>query len=225
MGREYRTLFFDLDDTLFDYTGDEKRCIEKVLHAHGVTPDFDIFEKYYSLDDWQIFKLGSINPKTIISGRFARMLQIMNINDHASQMIDEFYEGMIASHSLKDFAIKLLEYLVKKHYKLYITANGYSDIQRKRIKDAKIEKYFNGIFISEEMNIRKPCKAFFDYIINRIPESNLKHILLIGDAPTADILGGINAKIDTAWLNNGICSCKYKYTYELKNLKELTSIL
>lgn len=225
MDKEYKSLFFDLDDTLFDYTGDEKRSIKKIFHNYGIVFNDDIFDLYYSIDDWQVFKMGCINSKTMITGRFSRMIEILEINDNSTQMIDEFYNEMISSHSLKGFAAGLLEYLVNKQYKLYITTNGYSDIQRKRIKDAKIEQYFNDIFISEEMNVRKPCKAFFDYVINRIPESNPKNILIIGDAPTSDILGGINARIDTVWLNNGNGKCNFKYTYQFKSLKELTYML
>lgn len=226
MERIYKTLFFDLDDTLFDYTGDEKRCIKKVMEGHGMMVDDDIFELYYSIDDWQLFTMGDINSKTVITDHFRRMLKMLETkSEEISVMADEFYEAMFLSHRLKYGALKTLEYLKDKGYKLYITSNGYSDIQRKRIQDAKIEQYFNGVFISEEMDLRKPGRAFFNYVFNRIPESNHKNILIIGDAPTSDILGGINAGVDTCWLNDRDKKCKYKYTYQIKSLKELMNIL
>ena len=153
------------------------------------------------------------------------LFKSFRVNNLSEDMVDSFYEAMLSSHKLKSGALKLLSYLKEKKYKLYITSNGYTEIQKKRIRDSKIEKYFDGIFISEEMDLRKPGKAFFNYVFNRIPESNLKNILMIGDAPTSDILGGINAGIDTCWVNNSDKNCKYTYTYKIKNLNELMTIL
>lgn len=226
MEKIYRTLLLDLDDTLFDYTGDEKRCISKVLEKHGMLISNDIFELYYSIDDWQLFTMGDINSKTVITDHFRRMLKMLEVkSEKIAVMADEFYEAMINSHRLKYGARKILEYLSEKGYKLYIISNGYSDFQRKRIKDAKIEKFFEGIFISEEIDLRKPGEAFFNYVYNRIPESNLKNVLIIGDAPTTDVLCGINAGVDTCWLNDRGRTCKYKYTYKISKLNELTKIL
>lgn len=225
MDKVYRTLFFDLDDTLFDYTGDEKRCIKKVFEKHGMTVDNDVYELYYSIDDWQLFVMGNINSKTIITDHFSRMLKMLEVKgETADKMVDEFFQCMLSSHRLKAGAKEVLEYLYKKGYSLYITSNGYPDIQRKRIEDSGIGKYFKGIFISEEIDLRKPGKAYFQYVFNRVPESNRKRVLIIGDAPTSDILGGINAGIDTCWLASAD-TCKYKYTHKIKNLKELMNFL
>lgn len=224
--KSYKTIFLDLDDTLFDYTGDEKRAIAKVLSAHGMLVDDDVFEFYYSIDDWQIFSMGNITPNSIISDHFRRLLKYFEVSDeNIAKWGDEFYDVMINSHRLKYGAKKMLDYLKEKKYKLYITSNGHSEFQRKRIKDSGIEGYFNGIFISEEMDLRKPSKSYFDYVMARIPESNRKNVLLIGDAPTTDVLAGINSGIDVCWLNDKKRKCRYKYTYQIKGLKDLTKIL
>ena len=226
MEKTYKILFFDLDDTLLDYTGDEKKCIEKVFEIHGMTISDDVFELYYSIDDWQLFTMGNITAKTVITDHFRRMLKMLEVSsDEISDMCDEFYEAMYSSFTLKDGVLELLNYLKDKNYKLYITSNGFSEIQRNRIEKSGIGKYFDNVYISEEIDLRKPGKAFFNYVFNRVPESKLKNVLIIGDAPTSDILGGINSGIDTCWLNNKNGKCKYKFTYEIDNLKELMNIL
>ncbi len=188
--------------------------------------DDDIIELYYSIDDWQIFEMGNITSKSIISDHFRRMLKMLEFNDEdIAALGDEFYEIMINSHRLKYGARKVLEDLKSKGYRLYIACNGRSDFQRKRIKDSGISDYFNNIFISEEMDVRKPGKAYTDYIMARIPESNRKKVLIIGDAPTTDVLTGINGGIDVCWLNDKNGKCRYKYTYQIKSLKALTEIL
>lgn len=226
MEKTYKVLFFDLDDTLLDYTGDEKRCITKVFESHGMTVADDVFELYYSIDDWQLFTMGNITAKTVITDHFRRMLKILEVkSEEISVMSDEFYEAMYNSCSLKNDALKVLKYLKEKNYKLYITSNGYSDFQRARIEKSGVGKYFDGVYISEEIDLRKPGKAFFNYVFNRVPESKLKNVLIIGDAPTSDVLGGINAGIDTCWLDDKNAKCKYKFTYKIGKLNELMNIL
>lgn len=211
---------------MLDYTGDEKRCIERVLKKHGMTASADIFALYYGINDWQHFSLGNISAKTVITDHFSRMLQGFRLTpEEITVMVDEFYKEMLSSHRLKYGARKLLNGLKEKGYKLYITSNGYSDFQRRRIKDAKIEQYFEDIFISEEIDLRKPGKAYFKYVIDRIPESKLQNILLVGDAPTTDVLGGLNIGIHTCWLNDKGRKTKFRYTYQIKSLAELSRLL
>ena len=50
-------------------------------------------------------------------------------------------------------------------------------------------------------------------------------MLVVGDSPTSDILGGINSGIDTCWYNPNKMESKYKPTYEIRALEELKNIL
>lgn len=49
----------------------------------------------------------------------------------------------------------MLEELYGK-YRLYLASNGIAKVQHSRIDSAGIEKYFDGLFISEEIGGRKP---------------------------------------------------------------------
>ncbi len=224
--RKYRTLLFDLDDTLLDYTGDEKRCIIKVFDNNSIIAPENVYELYYSIDDWQEFSMGNITPKAIMCDHFRRLCQMLDINEgKIPSLCDEFYENFENCHRLKYGARKVLNYLKDKGYRIYIITNGFSEFIRKRIKDAKLEKYFDDIFVSEELDVRKPNKVFFDRVIARIGESKRQNILIIGDAPTTDVLSGINAGIDVCWLNDRDKYCNRKHRFEIKALKELINIL
>lgn len=225
MNRQYKTLFFDLDDTLLDYTGDEKRCIKSVLESYGQKVTEDIYDLYFSIDDWQLFQMGNLNAKSIVTDHFVRLLDMLEMQSKAKEMGQKFYDCMLHSHRIKVGARDVLQYLREKDYKMYITSNGFSDMERIRLKDAGMEQYFDGIFISEEIDQRKPGKSYFDYVCHRIPYSNHSQILLIGDAPTTDVLSGLNAGIDTCWFDHLGKSCKYKYTYKISHLKDLKTIL
>ena len=132
---------------------------------------------------------------------------------------------MQKSRSVTTDARKVLTSLRKRGYRVYLTANGYSDFQRNRLELADLTKYFDGIFISEEADVRKPCKAFYDYVMSRIPESNSSKVLVVGDAQSTDILGARNARMDSCWYNPNHNVPKYQSTYEIDDINQLLLLL
>lgn len=225
--RKYNSIFFDLDDTLLDYSAQERESVITVLQNHGLNYSQDILTLFEEINDWHTFELGKvITCFDVITNRFLRLAKILEYKgEELLTMQNEFYDLMCKNHKVKSGVIKTLRYLKEKGYKLYITSNGYPEFQYKRIKSSRISKFFNGIFLSEEIGVKKPATAFFDYVMNRIPESDRSKVLIVGDAPTADILGGINSKIDTCFLADSNKNCKYSYTFKIGKLTDLINIL
>ena len=225
MNRRYNSLFFDLDDTLLDFTFDEKNAILTTLEKYELPCGEDVYITYTEIENWQVFNLGcDINSKTMVTSRFKVLLKMLEATN-TEEIIDYYYSLISKSHKLKKGTLKVLSYLKNKGYKLYLTTNGFPEFQYKRIKASRISGYFDGIFISEEIGSAKPSSSFFNYVMNHIPESNRSKVLIIGDAPTADILGGINSKIDTCFLSENNKVCRFKYTYKIKNISDLLEIL
>ena len=79
--------------------------------------------------------------------------------------------------------------------------NGTARVQQGRIADAGIEKYFDGIFISELIGADKPSKAFFEACFEKIPDFHKEKTVLVGDSLSSDIRGGKNAGLFTVWYN------------------------
>lgn len=227
MSKRYNCILFDLDDTLLSYSKEEENCILKVLENHGLPHSEDVITLYNEINDWHTFELGrEITCFDVIVNHFAKLLKMLEVKGELfDSCLNEFYDGMKKSSKLNKGAIKTLKYLKEKGYKLYIAANGFPEFQYPRIKKARIFNLFDGFFISEEIGHKKPSPAFFNFVFSRIPESNRSKVLMVGDAPTADILGGINAKFDTVWLSRGRKRCSYKSTYTVKNIEELINIL
>ena len=222
---KYNSLFFDLDDTLLDYSFDEHRAVKETLEEFGYECNEDVFELYETVQDWPSFEFGNINAETFLSSRFSRLLKALEVESDRKKMISVFFGKILKYHKTVAGAKALIKSLYEKGYKLYLTTNGFSQVQRARLKRSGFQKYFSGVFISEEIDLRKPSKAFFDYVFNRIPESNRRKVLIIGDAQTADILGGYNAGMDTCWYNPHGKQGKYKATYSVRTLKSIEKIL
>ena len=123
-------------------------------------------------------------------------------------------------------AEQLLRELSSK-YRLYLASNGAAAVQNPRLDDAGIRKYFQGIFISEEIGADKPSKAFFDACFAAIPNFRVEEAAMVGDSLTSDIRGGHNAGLRTVWFN---CHGKepradIRPDYVIQNLSDLIPLL
>ncbi len=223
--KRYNVVFFDLDDTLFDTSGDEIRAIEAVFKKHGLPFGADVVDAYNNRTPWQAFTLGEYDAKAEFTARFVQLLDNLSVKDNRQQLIDDYFELMEQSNTVNEGVCEVLDELKANGYKLYITANGYSDFQRNRIASSKIADRFDGIFISDEFDLRKPSRAYFDYVFNRVPESNRSKVLVVGDAQSTDILGANNAKLDCCWFNPKRKQPKHKSTYEVDNFGDIKNLL
>ena len=59
----------------------------------------------------------------------------------------------------------------------------------------------DGAFISDVLGVEKPNKEFFDKVWEEIGTYAGDEVLIVGDSPTSDILGGMNAGILTCWFD------------------------
>jgi len=113
------------------------------------------------------------------------------------------------------------------HTKIYLITNGLTVVQKPRIKNSVIGKYFDGVIISEEVGYAKPHKEIFDIAFNMMDNPEKNEVLIIGDSLTSDIAGGINYGIDTCWYNsfNNEVNDNIIPTYEIRELKELLDLI
>ena len=83
------------------------------------------------------------------------------------------------------------------------------------------------MIISEEVGYAKPDVKIFDITFERLGFPAKENALIVGDSLTSDIAGGINYGIDTCWFNpnNSNGNNDVNYTYEIKELLELSRIL
>ena len=84
-----------------------------------------------------------------------------------------------------------------------------------------IDKFFDAIFISEEIGYQKPKKEFFDYIEESIDGFSKDKAIVIGDSLSSDIKGAIEAGIDSCWFNPKGNSSELNITYIINRIDEL----
>ena len=225
--KKYTTLYFDLDNTLLDFTAAEYVAIRKLFALHNLPVDDEKIAKYSSINHvwWQRFEKGEIKKEEIYSGRFREYLEFYNLVGDATKMADDYFAFLSVGYFLVPGAEKALEYIKSNGYTVCITTNGMSRTQYKRIDNCSIKQFFDYIFVSEDAGHQKPEVEYFDYVMQNTPEKDKSKILVIGDSMSSDILGGINFGVDTCWLNPKGDSGAYKSTYEIANIMHICDIL
>jgi 2-haloacid dehalogenase len=222
---KYGYLLFDLDGTLFDYDKAESDALKNTFFHFGFEYDFEFLTQYRELNHviWQEFEKGNISQRELKTKRFDQLANALNLNFDSTRFSDNYLLNLSKGTSLLNGAEELLKSLFGKT-KLYLITNGLTIVQRPRIKNSVIGKFFDGIIISEEVGFAKPQKEIFDLAFDIMDNPAKKEVLMIGDSLTSDIAGGINYGIDTCWYNPNVQKMdkNIKPTYLIRGLKQIT---
>lgn len=222
------TILLDLDNTLLDFNKAECIALTGTLKQLGIDPKEHILKRYSELNlaQWKLLEQGKISRNEVKIRRYRLLFDEYKI-DCSAEDAAGIYEHMLSmGHYFIDGAEKLLKEL-QEQYSLYIVTNGTKSVQTGRIKSAALEKYFQGIFISEDIGFNKPSREFFEHCFYKIPDFKKESTVIVGDSLTSDILGGINAGIKTIWFNpeHKINNSDILPYYEIALLNELIPLL
>jgi putative hydrolase of the HAD superfamily len=232
MKTRYKSLFFDLDDTLWDTTCNNKECLEEIFADYAFDRHYDSFDSFYQVYMphnvmlWKKYRNHEIDRQTLILERFLYVLRPMGIEDHAYvlNLNHDFLQRTASKTKLVPGAIDLLDYL-QPFYRLFILSNGFREIQVLKLQNSHLASFFEKVILSEDANIQKPHKEIFDFALQNT-NSRRNESLMIGDCLEADIEGAFHAKIDQLWYNPENKPFKRIVpTYQVRTLSEIEKIL
>ena len=197
-----KNILLDLDNTILDFSRAERIAAAKALETMGIQPTEALLERYHRInqEQWRLFELGELKREQVKVRRYALLFEEMGIDKSPRETAGVYEKLLGIGHYFMEGAVELLEAL-RGRYRLYLATNGTSAVQKSRIKSADIAKYFNGIYISEDVGFNKPDARYFEACFNDIGDFRREETLMIGDSLTSDIRGGINAGIRTIWFN------------------------
>lgn len=225
--KKYTTLYFDLDNTILDFSAAEYTAIRQLLALHKLPVTDEIVSVYSRINVtwWERFEKGEIEKHEIYSGRFNDLLAYFDLTGDPIKMAEDYFEFLSQGYAMLEGADKVLKYLKEQGYTICITTNGMSRTQYRRINGCGLKQYFDYIFVSEDAGHQKPETEYFEYVMTNTPEKDKTKILVIGDSMSSDILGGMNFGVDTCWLNPKGNAGAYKPTYEIANIMHICDIL
>lgn len=192
---EYRSIFIDLDDTLWAFTENARDTFEEMYHQYRFEryfQSFDHFMELYvpkNLELWELYGRHEISKDELNARRFSYPLLQVGVDDPAlvKAYSDGFFAAIPYKRKLMPHAMEALEYLSGK-YRLYILSNGFRELQEQKMRSAGILHYFRKIVLSEDIGAHKPFPAIFNFAMSAT-QSEFRTSLMIGDNWKNDVAG------------------------------------
>jgi 2-haloacid dehalogenase len=203
MAADYRGIFFDADDTLFDYPRAERAALRACLREFRLSVELGPFLAAYrrhNRDVWQDFERGETDQAALRVERFRRLAVELGIAGLPLDRISVFYlEALSGQPKLLPGALATVRALAKK-YPLALVTNGIASVQRRRFAASPITAYFQAVVISEEVGLAKPDPRIFRPALQAIGAA-AGDVLYVGDSVTSDMEAARRAGMDFCWLN------------------------
>ena len=157
---KYKSIFIDLDDTLWAFTENARDTFEEMYHQYRFEryfQSFDHFMKLYTpknLELWELYGRHEISKDELNARRFAYPLLQVGVDDPllVKTYSDNFFAEIPYKQKLMPHAMEALEYLSGK-YRLYILSNGFRELQEQKMRSAGILRYFRKIVLSEDIGV------------------------------------------------------------------------
>lgn len=205
MKKKYTHLFFDLDNTLWDFKKNSRFAMKDTFNLLGMEDkgvSFEQFFEVYSENNtklWAAYRKKEIKKKELTSQRFQLTFDALQLNGiDAQKMNDCYLNEMPKQNYLLEGAIEVLEYLKLKRYHLFIITNGFREVQHKKLESSGLAPFFEKVFISEEVKCPKPGRQIFEHAI-RSANAKKEKSLMIGDDWDVDVVGAINFGVDAVY--------------------------
>lgn len=230
--KKFNHLFFDLDETLWDYRANAKDTIVDLFDRFGLNENGRIgvggfVDEFFRTNQelWRKYDQGLIAKDQIRKDRFPIILERLEINNF--EKVEDLQECFLLEcpqrGKLVDYAMEILEKL-KGNYRLHIITNGFEEIQMTKLTYSGLDKYFEQIITSERASFQKPDPRIFRFAMNSAGARSNESVM-IGDNLDTDIQGAIKANMDQIYFNPGKVNHNHDVTYEISHLHELEMIL
>jgi putative hydrolase of the HAD superfamily len=232
MYSQLKHIFFDLDNTLWDFEKNSKKVILELFSEFNLQAKCkclpDSFYKTYVIVNeqlWKLYREKLISKDELRSSRFTNTMLYFGYQDEqlGKKLEEEYISKSPLQKELVDGTIEVLEYL-KTKYQLHIITNGFKEIQHIKIENCGLKNYFNHIIISEEVGYNKPDKLIFDFALNKCNALN-QESLMIGDDFEADIKGAQNAGFNTIFFNRKSLKFEDNSINQISSLNQILKII
>lgn len=228
MNKKYTHIFFDLDNTLWDFEINSRNAMFATFHHFKLdsSSEFELFFQAYTKNNhdlWESYRKNEVAKKDLTRLRFQNTFTELEITGvDADEMNEHYLIEMPKQKKLNDGVIDILNYLKRKRYHLNIITNGFKEVQQNKIESSGLKPFFDKIYISEVIKSPKPANAIFEYAIK---SSNAKKnsSIMIGDDWDVDVVGAVNFGIDAIHFNK-ILHTPDKLNLNLKETREIYSV-
>ncbi|MBQ7714558.1 MAG: YjjG family noncanonical pyrimidine nucleotidase [Clostridia bacterium] len=225
---KYGYLLFDADNTLFDFDRCEREAFKEALSASSLGYSDEVYGDYHVINEglWKKLERGEIERSLLKTERYRLLFEKNGVPDGSYKEVALIYEKCLGNQCYEiDGVYELLSDLSGK-YGIYVITNGLTSVQESRFAKSRLTRFFDGVFISEKVGYAKPERAYFEYVVSAVGDSDISKYLVIGDSLTSDIDGALNFGFDSCWYNvNGQDANGRTPTYVINDINDVLKVL
>lgn len=196
----YNCLLLDVDGTLLDFEAAEHKAFMETMEHFGLSATSETLEVYLEINKalWSALEKGQVKRDKLVVQRFARLLEALGAQGDAVEM-NRWYLDQLGTHAdVMPGALEAVAELAEVAT-LAVVSNGVEHVQLSRLKGSGLDRYMDGVFVSERVGVEKPGRRMFETALRQLGIENRERVLVVGDSLTADIQGGKNAGLATCW--------------------------
>lgn len=224
----YEFLFLDLDDTILDFHKAERIALSKTIREFGAEPTEEVLHRYHLINKahWEMLERGELTRDEVLVNRFGALFGELGMDIDARKCAKVYERNLSIGHYFLPGAEEAVECLSQK-YRLFLASNGTASVQKGRMTSANLYRFFEKVFVSQEIGYNKPSKDYFERAFAQIEGFDKHKAIIVGDSLSSDILGGNNAGIATCWVNPTHAQRKpgIRVDYEIEALAQLPALL
>lgn len=195
-------IFFDLDDTLFDFSSSSIISLNKlwgeqeIIRSKYATAEAFIDEYHiHNSRMWDLHERGEITAEFLKGERF-RLTIAPDRDDeeirHLSRMLNDRYLYLLGECNAPCKGAEKLLRSLSKEYLIGVLTNGFNEVQYRKLKNCGLDRYIQRVVISDEIGVQKPDERLFRYAESETGASS-ETAIMIGDNPKNDIQGALDA--------------------------------
>ena len=155
----YTCLLLDVDNTLLDFDAAERQALTETLIRYDLPHDEEALSTYHTVNRrlWDQLAKGEVTRNKLFAIRFGQYLKAMGLPDAGKgREMNDVYEKALATHAdLLPGALTALHELAEVAT-LAIVSNGAYQVQRARIEASGVDRFMDGVYISEKVGAAKP---------------------------------------------------------------------
>ena len=195
-------LFLDLDDTILDFHKAERVAIARTFREFGIEPTEEVLHRYHLINKacWEKLERKEWTRAQVLVNRFQILFEEVGVAGDPELCAESYMKNLSIGHYFLPGAEEAVMALHGK-YRMFLASNGTASVQAGRLTSANLYRFFEKVFISQELGANKPAPEFFERAFAQIPGFEKEKAIMVGDSLTSDILGGIQAGIRTCWVN------------------------
>lgn len=224
------TVIFDMDGTLIKHTWRLNQLTETLFARFAdqlapLTHD-EFFECFWprNEDMWYMMVDGVLSGDMAAKYSYVNTLRALKKDTALAEAMVNCWNELVLEEAIPFEDTLAVLSAVRAKYRVGILTNGFTTLQRGKIKRHRLDQHVDFTLVSEEAGYHKPDKRLFLAALELAGGVAPGQVLYVGDSLIADIQGAQNAGLWPIFMSPGEGNCP-EGIITIRQLSELRTLL